>query len=164
MFRFRPGQRDDACLACAQARPSRQNRAAAAMKHTLQRPTFSVLINNYNYGRFVARAVESSLAQADVDAEVIVVDDGSSDHSRTVLEDYSGRAKIILQDNQGQAAAVNAGVKASRGDILCFLDADDWWAPGKLSAIAEVFQSDPRVELAYHRLQPVLNHKTQTRL
>jgi glycosyltransferase involved in cell wall biosynthesis len=126
------------------------------MKHTLQRPTFSVLINNYNYGRFVARAVESSLAQTDVDAEVIVVDDGSSDHSRTVLEDYGGRAKIILQDNQGQAAAVNAGVKASRGDILCFLDADDWWAPGKLSAIAEVFQSDPRVALAYHRLQPVL--------
>lgn len=126
------------------------------MNRAMQRPTISVLINNYNYGRFVARAVSSSLAQAGVDAEVIVVDDGSSDHSRSVLEDCRGRARIILQENQGQAAAINAGVKVSRGEILCFLDADDWWAPGKLAAVAEAFQSDPQVVLAYHRLQPVL--------
>ena len=119
----------------------------------MQRPLVSVLINNYNYGHFVARAVASALAQ--VDAEVIVVDDGSSDRSRAVLENFRGRVRIIFQDNSGQAAAINAGVEASRGEFLCFLDADDWWAPGKLAATVEAFRSDPQIALVYHRLQPV---------
>jgi glycosyltransferase involved in cell wall biosynthesis len=126
------------------------------MKRDMPRPAVSVVINNYNYGQFVARAVSSSMAQTGVDAEIIVVDDGSSDHSRSVLEGWGKRAKIILQDNQGQAAAINTGVKASQGDILCFLDADDWWAPGKLASVVEAFRADPQVVLAYHRLQPML--------
>lgn len=121
----------------------------------MQRPLVSVLINNYNYGHFVARAVASALTQVDADAEVIVVDDGSSDRSRSVLENCRDHTKIIFQDNQGQAVAINAGVEASRGEFLCFLDADDWWAPGKLSAIVEAFRSNPRIALVYHRLQPV---------
>ncbi|MBY5813902.1 glycosyltransferase family 2 protein, partial [Rhizobium leguminosarum] len=120
----------------------------------MERPTFSVLINNYNYGRFVERAIDSALSQEASNVEIIVVDDGSSDQSRSVLDGYNKRVTVLFQENQGQAAAINAAVKLSSGDILCFLDADDWWAPGKLSATAAAFHSNPQASLVYHRLQP----------
>ncbi|MBY3177778.1 MULTISPECIES: glycosyltransferase family 2 protein [Rhizobium] len=120
----------------------------------MERPTFSVLINNYNYGRFVERAIDSALSQEASNVEIIVVDDGSSDQSRSVLDGYDKRVAVLFQENQGQAAAINAAVKLSSGDILCFLDADDWWAPGKLSATAAAFHSNPQASLVYHRLQP----------
>jgi glycosyltransferase involved in cell wall biosynthesis len=147
---------DDNPLGTDCGRPSRRDVAQALMRRAVQQPLVSVLVNNHNYGHFLAQAVTSALVQEKVAAEVIVVDDGSNDQSRAILEDYRGRATIVLQDNRGQAAAINAGVRASRGDILCFLDADDWWAPGKLSSIVGAFGSDPRLLLAYHRLQPVL--------
>lgn len=120
----------------------------------MPQPRISVIINNYNYGRFVGRAILSALAQDDAEAEVIVVDDGSNDDSCARLQTYRPLVRLIFQDNRGQAAAINAGVKASRGEILCFLDADDWWLPAKLSAVTAAFDADPRVVLAYHRLQP----------
>ena len=118
-------------------------------------PRVSVLINNYNYGRFVGEAVESALAQDFRSAEIIVVDDGSTDGSQEVLEAFGGRIRVILQANGGQAAAMNAAVAVSSGDILCFLDSDDRWTPGKLSAVVEAFDADPGAVLVYHRLQPV---------
>ena len=119
------------------------------------RPRLSLLINSHNYAAFVERALDSALAQEGPSAEVIVVDDGSTDGSRAILERHRGRARVIFQQNAGQAAAINAGVRASRGEILCFLDADDWWAPGKAAAVAAAFDADPGAALAYHRLQPV---------
>lgn len=126
----------------------------------MDRPQASVIINNYNYGRFLTRAIDSALAQTGVTSEVIVVDDGSSDESRAVIAGYGDRIVSVLQDNAGQAAAINAGVHHSRGAILSFLDADDWWAPGKLAAIVAAFDADPDVGLAYHRLQPLLSDGT----
>lgn len=119
-------------------------------------PAVSVLINNHNYGRFVTDAIASALCQEGVAAEIIVVDDGSTDRSRSVLESCRDRVRVLFQDNRGQAAAINAGVEASRGEFLCFLDADDWWAPGKLRAVVAAFRSDPDAVLVYHRLQPLL--------
>jgi glycosyltransferase involved in cell wall biosynthesis len=94
----------------------------------MERPAISVLINNHNYGRFVGRAIDSALGQKASDVEVIVVDDGSSDQSRSILEAYGNRMKVLYQDNQGQASTINAAVQSRSGDLLCFLDADDWWA------------------------------------
>jgi glycosyltransferase involved in cell wall biosynthesis len=118
-------------------------------------PLCSLLINNFNYGRFIAEAVESAFAQDHARTEIIVVDDGSTDESLSVLDRYRGRIKIIAQANAGQAAAMNAAVHASRGEILCFLDADDWWAAGKVSAVARSFAAHPDAVLCYHRLQPI---------
>jgi glycosyltransferase involved in cell wall biosynthesis len=128
----------------------------------MDRTAISVLINNYNYGQFVGRAIDSALSQQARNVEVIVVDDGSSDQSRTVLEAYSDRVKVLYQKNKGQAAAMNAAVHSSSGEILCFLDADDWWAPGKLTAISAAFRADPEASLAYHRLQPALSDGSPT--
>ncbi|MBX4925385.1 glycosyltransferase family 2 protein [Rhizobium binae] len=122
----------------------------------MERPALSVLINNYNYARFVGRAIDSVLSQDARNVEIIVVDDGSTDQSRSVLQAYDSRVKVILQENAGQAAAINTAVGSSMGEILCFLDADDWWAPGKLSATAAAFRANPQASLVYHRLQPTL--------
>lgn len=89
----------------------------------------SVVINNYNYGRFIGAAVESALAQTAPDVEVIAVDDGSTDDSASVLAAYADRVKIIRKENGGQASALNAGFAASRGEWVLFLDSDDFLDP-----------------------------------
>ncbi len=96
-----------------------------------QPPRVSIVISNYNYERYVAAAVDSALAQTVPDCEVIVVDDGSSDHSRALLERYRDhpRVELIFQENGGQAVAMNVGFAASRGDIVIFLDSDDALKP-----------------------------------
>lgn len=86
---------------------------------------FSIVIANFNYGRFVADAIESALNQTWPHVEVIVVDDGSTDGSREIINRYGGRIQAIFQDNSGQRIANNAGFAASRGDVVIFLDADD---------------------------------------
>ncbi len=126
----------------------------------MEQPRASVIINNYNYGRYLAQAIDSALAQTGVSAEVVVVDDGSSDDSRDIIASYGDRIRPVLQDNAGQAAAINAGVRHSRGLTLHFLDADDWWQPGKLAAINAAFDADFDIGLAYHRLQPQLSDGT----
>jgi len=91
--------------------------------------TLSVIIPNYNYGDYVGAAIESALALDWPDVEVIVVDDGSSDHSRAVIARYAGRVTTVLQENAGQGAAYNRGFAQSRGDVVVFLDSDDLLAP-----------------------------------
>lgn len=94
-------------------------------------PLVSIVICNYNHGRFLRGAIDSALAQTYGNVEVIVVDDGSTDDSRAVIDGFAGTGavKAIYQDNQGQCAAYNAGFAASAGDILLFLDADDLYLP-----------------------------------
>jgi len=104
-------------------------------------PTFSIVICNYDYGRFVGQAIESCLAQ-DYPAErfeVIVVDDGSRDDSRAVIERIARRdARVthVFQANTGQGGAFATGVFRARNEFVCLLDSDDWYLPGKLSAVA----------------------------
>jgi glycosyltransferase involved in cell wall biosynthesis len=90
----------------------------------------SAIIASYNYAHFVVEAVESALAQSRP-CEVIVVDDGSTDDTRARLASFGHRIKYIYQKNAGISAARNAGVRASRGEWLAFLDADDVWHPHK---------------------------------
>jgi glycosyltransferase involved in cell wall biosynthesis len=104
-----------------------------------QTPRASIIINNYNYGRFLAEAIDSALAQTYANTEVIVVDDGSTDNSREIIKQYGGRCTAIEQENGGQGAAYNAGFAASRGDFVCFLDADDALHPSAMSQVATAF-------------------------
>lgn len=85
----------------------------------------SILINNYNYGQFVSQAIESALAQT-VPAQVVVVDDGSNDNSREVISRYADRVEAVFQDNGGQGAAMNEGFGRATGDLVIFLDSDDF--------------------------------------
>jgi glycosyltransferase involved in cell wall biosynthesis len=106
--------------------------------------TASVIINNYNYGAYLADAIESALAQTHPATEVVIVDDGSTDDSRRIIARYAERVVPVLKENGGQTSAFNAGFAASHGEIVCFLDADDLLLSTALEAAAKVLR-DPRV-------------------
>lgn len=89
----------------------------------------SVVIPCFNGERFVAEAVDSALGQTYRPVEVIVVDDGSTDGSPSVIRSYGSRIRVVTQNNAGLPAARNAGIRASHGKYCAFLDADDYWHP-----------------------------------
>ena len=92
----------------------------------------SVVIPSFNCGSFVSQAIDSVLAQTCAPAEVIVVDDGSTDDTAERLEPYMDRIRYVFQENRGVSAARNRAVAESRGHCVAFLDADDVWHPRKL--------------------------------
>lgn len=108
---------------------------------------FSVIIPLYNKAPYIRKALESVWSQTFRDFELIVVDDGSSDDSLSVAKDViagSGiNARLIHQENAGVSSARNNGVAASRGDYICFLDADDWWAPDFLEQMDGLINEYP---------------------
>ncbi len=105
----------------------------------MESPLVSVIVTCYNYGRYVARAIDSALAQRYPSLEIIVVNDGSTDDSREVIARYAERVRIIEQRNSGSIAAYNAGFAASRGDIILLLDADDELDPEALARVVAVW-------------------------
>lgn len=118
-------------------------------------PTVSVVIATYNYGRFLAGALDSVLAQTFTDWEAIVVDDGSTDNTPEVVCPYLADRRIHYErtDHLGQPAAKNVGIRHSRGTLVAFLDADDLWLPTKLERQVALFRSDPELGVAYSRRQ-----------
>lgn len=106
----------------------------------LKKPIVSIIINNYNYGMFVGEAIQSACQQTYQKVEIIVVDDGSTDDSKDVINSFDGRIQPIFKKNGGQASAFNVGFEASQGDIIFFLDADDALLPHTVERIVSVWQ------------------------
>jgi Glycosyl transferase family 2 len=102
-----------------------------------------IVVNNFNYGRFLAAAIESALAQRGVEVHVIVVDDGSTDGSRDLIAAYGDRVTAVFKANGGQASAANAGFLRRRGDVVIFLDADDVLLPDAAARVTEAFAAHP---------------------
>lgn len=119
----------------------------------------TILINNYNYGRFLREAIDSALNQSYPHCEVIVVDDGSTDDSREIIASYGNRIIPVLKENGGQASAVNAGFAVSRGEIVCFLDSDDVFLPEKVSVVLRAWEEIPDACVVYHQLQAINTQK-----
>ena len=116
----------------------------------MKRAQVSVIIPTYNYAKYVGEAIDSALSQTYPDIEVIVVDDGSSDGSRDVIDGYGDRLKkIYFQQNQGVSAARNAGVAISDGELVAFLDADDVWLPEKTAKQVVRFATDRSLGLVH---------------
>src|SRR3954454_14414573 len=109
----------------------------------------SVIINNFNYARFLADAIDSALAQTHPNTEVIVVDDGSTDESASVIAAYGDRIAPVLKGNGGQASAYNAGYERSSGDIVCFLDADDMLLVDAIGSAADAFSVEDVVKVQW---------------
>ncbi len=115
-------------------------------------PLVSIIVNNFNYGQFVAQAIESALQQTYTHVEVIVVDDGSSDDSHQIIQGYSGRIIPILKENGGQASALNAGFEVSHGEIVIFLDADDLLIPSMVKDVVDVFLTRQEIIRVQYRM------------
>jgi hypothetical protein len=108
---------------------------------------FSVIIPTYNSGRLAAQAVQSVLAQTHAPAEILVVDDGSTDDTAEQLRPFQRRIEYVRQSNAKVAAARNRGLSLATGDAIAFLDADDYWHPDKLARQREVLQRCPEIGL-----------------
>lgn len=107
----------------------------------------SIVINNYNYGRFLADAIESALNQTYSRTEVIVVDDGSTDESRNIIAGYGSKTVSVLKENAGQGSAFNAGFRASQGEVILFLDSDDILLPTAVATAVELFDHSDVVKV-----------------
>jgi hypothetical protein len=131
----------------------------AAFRHLLvplgMKPRVSIVITNHNYRRFLGKALSSALGQRDVGVEVIVVDDGSTDGSRDLIARYDGKFQVLLQENLGQTAAMNAGFAAATGEVVLFLDSDDELRPGTAAAVAKAFAAHPDAARVVYRLEIV---------
>jgi glycosyltransferase involved in cell wall biosynthesis len=111
------------------------------MGPTADGPLVSVVVPAYNVAWCIRRAVDSVLAQSFQRRELLVVNDGSTDATRAVLEGYGDAIHVVNQDNRGMSAARNAGIRRARGMYIAFLDADDWWMPEKISRQVELMEA-----------------------
>src|SRR5437879_4874008 len=105
----------------------------------------SVIIPAYNSSKTICRAVESVLAQTVPADEIIVVDDGSSDDLKKSLGTLEKRVAYFRKPNGGAASARNFGIEQSRGELIAFLDADDYWEANKLELQIEIFKIRPEI-------------------
>ena len=106
----------------------------------------SVLIDTFNHEKFIERAVDSVLGQRNIDhacIEIIVVDDGSVDGTPRFLKRYGKWIHVHRKSNEGQASAFNEGIRLCQGEIIAFLDGDDWWHDDKLSRVIAAFEERP---------------------
>jgi hypothetical protein len=110
------------------------------------KPLVSVLVDTYNQERYIEQAIVSVLEQdfPPDDYEIVVVDDGSTDRTPEIVRKFAPRVRLLRKENGGQASAFNAAVPELRGEIIAFLDGDDWFAPAKLSAVMEEFEKNPQ--------------------
>jgi glycosyltransferase involved in cell wall biosynthesis len=130
------------------------------LRNLPRKPFVSVLITCFNYGAYVGQAIDSALAQTYPPAEIIVSDDASQDSSCEVVESYVSRGlgiRLLRNPHGGMAANLNSAYRNCTGDIICLLDADDTFLPGKIEAVVDAFQAHPHAGFAIHRASLVDN-------
>jgi len=116
------------------------------------KPLITALVDTYNHERYIEKTLVSVLEQglSAEELEIVVVDDGSTDGTASIVQKFAPRMKLVRKKNGGQASAFNAGFAESRGEIVAILDGDDWWAKGKLAAVAEALEKNPEVAAVGH--------------
>jgi glycosyltransferase involved in cell wall biosynthesis len=119
------------------------------MQETITTPLISIVIPTFNRAELLREALESVYNQSYKNFQVIVVDDGSTDHTAQMLEEYEGRVNVVWQSRGGISAARNAGLDQCRGEFVAFLDNDDLWAPDKLEAQVAFALATPQATVTY---------------
>ena len=118
----------------------------------MARPLLSILIDTYNHENFIEQAVVSVLEQDFPmgDVEVLVADDGSTDKTPEILHKFEPRIRILQKPNGGQASVFNFAIPQCRGELVAFLDGDDWWTKDKLCTVVPIFESQPDIGVVGH--------------
>lgn len=128
----------------------------------------SVIIPTYNRAHLLPRALDSVLSQTYPHVEPIVVDDGSTDGTASLLDGYGDRITVVSQANAGVSAARNAGIRTAKGGFIALLDSDDAWTPEKLASQVAFFQANPEAMICQteeiwirngKRVNPMKKHK-----
>lgn len=122
----------------------------------------SVIIPTYNRSRYITQSIESVLSQTYTDYEIVVVDDGSTDDTKKVLQPYMDRIQYIYQEHAGVSAARNHGVRESKGQYIAFLDSDDLWLPEKLESQIKLVPDDDTI--AFHAVEWFVERPEDERL
>lgn len=118
-------------------------------------PRVSVIIPAFNASPFIRQAIESVLNQTYPDYELIVVDDGSTDDTASLVMKYGERLRYVYQKNQGLSSARNTGIAKAGGELLAFLDADDYWGRKKLEHQVALLDQSPAIGVVYTALKVV---------
>jgi hypothetical protein len=118
----------------------------------MTKPILSVLIDTYNHERYIEQAVVSAIEQdfPASDYEIVVMDDGSTDRTPEIVGKFGPRVRLLSKKNGGQASAFNAALPELRGDVIAFLDGDDWFAQGKLTAVMNALEKEPEAAAIGH--------------
>jgi glycosyltransferase involved in cell wall biosynthesis len=121
------------------------------------RPFVSILIDTYNHERFIEEAIVSVLEQdfPASDGDIIIVDDGSTDRTPEIVRKFEPKVRLLRKPNGGQASAFNAGIPECKGEIIAFLDGDDWWERNKLSTVVHTLENNPAIGTVGHGLYEV---------
>jgi glycosyltransferase involved in cell wall biosynthesis len=116
------------------------------------KPLTTVLVDTYNHERYIEQALVSVVEQrlSPTEMEVVVVDDGSTDNTPAIVQKFTPRVKYIRKKNGGQASAFNAAFPECSGQIVAFLDGDDWFAKGKVAAVVDALEQNPEVSAVGH--------------
>lgn len=124
----------------------------------MSQPYVSVLVDTYNHERYLAQAIVSVFEQdfPAADREIVVVDDGSTDRTPEILAKFAPQIRVLRKPNGGQASAFNVGIPECRGEIIAFLDGDDWWAPAKLTYVIPAFTEFRGTGIVGHGITEVL--------
>jgi glycosyltransferase involved in cell wall biosynthesis len=127
-------------------------RALLGASDAMTTPAVTALIDTYNHERFIEEAIVSVLEQdfPSTDMEILVVDDGSTDRTPEIVQKFAPQVRYLRKENGGQASAFNFGIPEARGEIIAFLDGDDWWKPAKVSEVMEKFEKNPWVGVIGH--------------
>ncbi len=127
---------------------------------------FSIIIPCYNCEKTLPRALDSIAAQNNPDIEVILVDDGSTDHTFKVAQNYKHDSNLIIQlqrqSNQGPGAARNLGIEIAQGNYIIFLDADDYFEKNAFRNFKNTFQNNPNIDMIIAGHQSLHSHKIKT--
>ncbi len=117
----------------------------------MQTPLVSVYITNYNYGKYLKKAVESVLHQSMQDFEIIIIDDGSTDNSKSIIEEYEPQdnIRVIYQQNKGLNVTNNIALRTAHGKFIMRLDADDYLDSNALLVLSSALENDPELGLVF---------------
>jgi glycosyltransferase involved in cell wall biosynthesis len=130
------------------------------------KPLVTALVDTYNHERYIEQALVSVSEQglSPAELEIVVVDDGSSDKTPSIIQKFTPRVKHLRKKNGGQASAFNAGFAEAHGLIVAPLDGDDWWAKGKLVTVLKALEQHPEVSAVSHAYYEVHEKTGEMRL